>query len=48
MRQALDAALADPATRTRDIAGRADLAGMTDAILKALAGNQGKQAHAQP
>jgi 3-isopropylmalate dehydrogenase len=48
MRQALDAALADPATRTPDIAGRADLAGMTDAILKALAGNQGKHTHAEP
>ncbi len=38
MRRALDAALADPATRTRDIAGTGDLAAMTGGVLEALAG----------
>ncbi len=41
MRQALDTALADPATRTQDIAGTGDLAAMTNGILAALATNKG-------
>jgi len=46
MRQAMDKALADPATRTRDIAGTADLEGMTRGILGALGGKTGERAHA--
>jgi hypothetical protein len=47
MRHGLDAALSTPATRTRDIAGTADLAGMTEAILSAMDASKGRQAHAQ-
>jgi 3-isopropylmalate dehydrogenase len=47
MRHGLDAALSTPATRTRDIAGTADLAGMTEAILSAMNASKGRQAHAQ-
>jgi 3-isopropylmalate dehydrogenase len=42
MRLAMDAALADPATRTPDIAGMADLEGMTQGILTALDAQAGK------
>jgi hypothetical protein len=42
MRLAMDAALADPATRTPDIAGTADLEGMTQGILAALDAQAGK------
>ncbi len=34
--RALDQALANPATRTRDIAGTADLEGMTQGVIAAL------------
>jgi len=47
MRQATDHALADPATRTRDIAGTADLEGMTQGILRALGDHSGRKLHAQ-
>jgi 3-isopropylmalate dehydrogenase len=51
MRAAIDQALADPATRTRDIAGTADLEGMTQAILSALGTPtgipEGKKVHAK-
>jgi 3-isopropylmalate dehydrogenase len=47
MRRAMDRALADPATRTRDIAGTADLEGMTQGILSALGAETGERTHAQ-
>jgi 3-isopropylmalate dehydrogenase len=43
MQRALDTALANPATRTRDIAGTADLAGMIEGILAALSANKERQ-----
>src|SRR3546814_13590461 len=46
MREAMDRALASPATRTRDIAGTADLEGMTQGILSALGAETGKTPHA--
>lgn len=46
MRRAMDKALADPAARTRDIAGTADLEGMTEAIIAGLSDKAGKRAHA--
>jgi len=36
MRAAIHAALADPATRTRDLGGQADTRGFTDGVLRAL------------
>ena len=47
MRQAMDRALADPATRTRDVAGTADLEGMTQGILAGLGPQTGGKMHAQ-
>jgi len=47
MRAAMDQALADSATRTRDIAGTADLEGMTQGILSALGVAEGKKLHAK-
>src|SRR3546814_1024016 len=47
MREAMDRALASPATRTRDIAGTADLEGMTQGILSALGAETGKKPHAR-
>src|SRR3546814_11145696 len=47
MREAMDRALASPATRTRDIAGTADLEGMTQGILSAPGAEPGKKQHAQ-
>ncbi len=46
MRHALDEAISNPATRTRDIAGTADLEGMTQGILDALAADHDKLDHA--